>query len=211
MPGHRLRFLSFVLASSVAHGACLVVWSSDEAAASRYALGESTISVRLSPLDQHEQAGRQLHKTRDADRYQARRAAAVTRNEPGRAPLGARTAAAANPDTEHRPSNGEPEKQASAVQRNALLGEIQTRLSRYLSYPPRARREGWQGRVLLAFNIESDGRIGAIHIAQSSGYGILDRSALESLQKIERVSGTGLSSGSLTNLRLPVTYRLTEN
>lgn len=96
--------------------------------------------------------------------------------------------------------------------RNQLLGELQTRLSYYLTYPPLARRHGWEGVVLLGLRVDSDGRLEKIRIERSSGYAVLDHSALNSLHRLGHLTGVSAwLSGRGVDIQLPVIYRLVEN
>ena len=93
--------------------------------------------------------------------------------------------------------------------RNQLQGELQTRLSRYLVYPPLARARGWEGRGLLAFNIETDGQMENIRVAQSSGFAVLDDSALNSLYQVGRLAeAVAWLQGRPLTMQIPVIYQL---
>jgi len=95
---------------------------------------------------------------------------------------------------------------------NQLLGQLQTRLSRYLVYPPLARQRGWEGTVLLGLRVESDGHLDKIRIEHSSGYAVLDHSALNSLNRLGRLAEvSGWLDGRVMDMQLPVIYRLVEN
>jgi protein TonB len=86
---------------------------------------------------------------------------------------------------------------------------LNTDLARYFDYPYVARLRGWEGRVLLAFTIETDGRLKSIHIARSSGYAVLDNSALSALRKVERLAETiAWFQGRALTMQIPVIYRL---
>jgi TonB family protein len=50
-------------------------------------------------------------------------------------------------------------------------------------YPLEAREKGYKGEVLLRIEVLSDGRVGQIDIRKSSGYEILDQSALSAVKK----------------------------
>ena len=123
----------------------------------------------------------------------------------------------ANPSPSVSAADAEPGASVSttgtkAGLRNQLLGELQTRLSHYLTYPPLARRRGWEGTVLLGLRIESDGRIEKIRIERGSGYAVLDRSALNSLIRLGHLAeaATWLDDRGI-DMQLPVIYRLIEN
>lgn len=82
---------------------------------------------------------------------------------------------------------------------------MQQVLSEHFRYPLLAQRRGWQGEVILAFRLEVDGRILNARIAQSSGYGVLDRAALRALDKVGRLQHNGHHAFTL---EVPVIYRL---
>jgi len=92
----------------------------------------------------------------------------------------------------------------SALQERLRI-TLQQALAEHFTYPLLARRRGWQGKVVLSFRLEADGRILDARIARSSGYGVLDHAALSALGKVKRLQ-RGLSRG--LTLHLPVIYRL---
>ena len=51
------------------------------------------------------------------------------------------------------------------------------------SYPLEAREKGYQGEVLLRVEVLPNGRVGQIEIKKSSGYDILDQSALTTVRR----------------------------
>ena len=82
-------------------------------------------------------------------------------------------------------------------------------LARHFDYPTLARLRGWEGRVMVAFDVESDGRLQKIHVARSSGFAILDSSALHSLRRVERIiEAADLLQGRRLAMQIPVIYRL---
>ena len=107
----------------------------------------------------------------------------------------------------------QPETAASGdVLRNQLLGELQTRLAHYLTYPPLARERGWQGTVWLGLHVESNGRLGNVRLERSSGYAVLDRSALNSLSRLGYLTeAVAWLNGRSFDMQLPVIYQLVEN
>lgn len=50
-------------------------------------------------------------------------------------------------------------------------------------YPPEARRKGYEGEVILRVEVLTDGRVGGIEVKHSSGYEILDQSALKAVKQ----------------------------
>lgn len=77
------------------------------------------------------------------------------------------------------------------------------------SYPYAARRMGYEGRVLLEVQVLPDGRVGNVVVAESSGYGMLDRSAAAALHgwRFEPAVRDGVKAASL--IRIPITFELT--
>ena len=90
-----------------------------------------------------------------------------------------------------------------------IEAQLHADLARHFEYPALARSRGWQGRVLVAFDVESDGRLQKIHVARSSGFAILDSSALHSLRRVERIiEAADLLQGRRLAMQIPVIYRL---
>lgn len=93
--------------------------------------------------------------------------------------------------------------------RDRVLSRIRNHLNQYFVYPLLARREGWQGRVLLGFSVEADGAIRNIHVAAGSGYSILDNSAVSALSQINSLTEVGSwLRGQRLDLQMPVIFRL---
>jgi TonB family protein len=103
------------------------------------------------------------------------------------------------------------------TQRNFLLGEIKHHLSRYLNYPVRAQRRGWQGEVMVGFHVDKQGFLHNVHLAQTSGYSLLDNAALSAIGKIKNIPLSSWLENNHDNefyptaLQLPVSYRLTNS
>jgi len=94
-------------------------------------------------------------------------------------------------------------------QRNYLLGEIQNSLSRYLTYPQRARRRGWQGEVIVSLRIDNLGQLNHVRLAKSSGYSLLDRSAVAAIAKLDAIDlPNRFGPSQAMELLLPVSYQL---
>lgn len=90
-------------------------------------------------------------------------------------------------------------------------GLLLTDLARHFEYPLLARRRGWQGIVLLSLTVEADGALERVRINRSSGYEVLDRSALDTMRRIRRLANLERRlNGRVLELRLPIIYRLTD-
>lgn len=77
-------------------------------------------------------------------------------------------------------------------------------------YPLQARRNNWEGAVLLEIGIGSDGRVQKETVLQSSGYPVLDQAAQKAIQKWRyrpaRKNGVAVAS----QLRVRVKFCLTD-
>jgi protein TonB len=51
------------------------------------------------------------------------------------------------------------------------------------AYPPRARREGLEGRVTLQVAVAADGTAAAVSVRQTSGHALLDRAAVTAVEQ----------------------------
>lgn len=94
---------------------------------------------------------------------------------------------------------------AISLERSALTQQLQRALKRYFNYPLLARRRGWQGEVVVSFTLGLGGKIMDLRIATSSGHNLLDRAALTTLRKIERIATAPQYKHSF---ELPVIYQL---
>ncbi|MBI5451295.1 MAG: energy transducer TonB [Gammaproteobacteria bacterium] len=92
----------------------------------------------------------------------------------------------------------------------ALSLQLAAQFQHHFNYPFLARQRGWQGQVILNVRIEVDGRVSDIAIADSSGYPLLDQSAVKAAHAVARLEGVSewLQDRAL-QVRLPVIYRLT--
>ena len=84
-------------------------------------------------------------------------------------------------------------------------------ITQQLTYPAIARRKGWQGVVKLELHIESDGLISALHVDETSGYAVLDRAAMESLQLASVPGAAQWLHGAAIDIVVPVEYRLIDS
>jgi protein TonB len=75
-------------------------------------------------------------------------------------------------------------------------------------YPPLARRRDQEGEVLLRLDLDTQGRVTAAQVLQSSGYPLLDRAALAAGSGWQllpaRINGVAVTS----YVRIPVQFRL---
>lgn len=108
------------------------------------------------------------------------------------------------------PSSTQASDTASLTSR--LAGQLRIALTPYFTYPLLARRNGWEGQVQIGLRVESDGRLSHVHIARSSGYRLLDSTALATLNKVNTLpQATGWLNGRYFDIVLPIEYKLIGN
>lgn len=216
----RVRWTLLLLASAAVHAAILGGWrpapvpalGGDRAAAlsvtmvtlaGRRAAAATTAShssAKETPDKRQTQALR-----RQPQRQATRPAAIRQRATATPSPSPSRPTAPARASSSTAQTAGGTAHSAAIEQR--VVSRIRGALARSFTYPPRARREGWQGAVLLRFRINSDGSLAAIRVVRSSGYALLDRAALGALIKVGRLSLDAALPHPL-ELQLPVIYHL---
>ena len=90
-----------------------------------------------------------------------------------------------NPSTQ--PDSSEAPKMAmthpSSSSREVLMVQPRYAENPKPDYPNEARKKGYQGEVVLRTEVLSNGRVGKIEVKSSSGYKILDRSALAAVKQ----------------------------
>jgi protein TonB len=73
-----------------------------------------------------------------------------------------------------------------------------------ISYPKRAQRMGWTGRIVVSFDVLKNGHVQDIRIVKSSGYELLDSNLVETIRKVEPFPRPPVS----VTLNMPITYEL---
>lgn len=93
--------------------------------------------------------------------------------------------------------------------KNGFILEIRNRIAKHKFYPRLARRRGLEGQPVVHFKITRSGIIQDLHVALSSGSGILDDAALESVKQGAPfpVIPKALNRDSLT-IQLPIAFTL---
>lgn len=100
---------------------------------------------------------------------------------------------------------------ASEKTRAFIRGRLETDLSQYFWYPAIARQRGWQGNVRVEFTVQPDGRLTNIHVTHSSGYAVLDESALKALREVGYLEQVpAWLNDRAMEIELPVIYKLEE-
>jgi protein TonB len=82
---------------------------------------------------------------------------------------------------------------------------IRDAIQRAIAYPPAARRMGWEGKVVVAFQLLSDGSVRDVRVVQGSGHAALDRGAIDAVRNASPFPRSPVEAEVIT----PVVYRLT--
>jgi len=77
-------------------------------------------------------------------------------------------------------------------------------------YPHLARRRGYEGTVRLQVEVLASGRVGRIWVKESSGYEILDRSALKTVKDWRFIPARFGNIPVKSTVIVPVTFKLKE-
>jgi len=90
-------------------------------------------------------------------------------------------------------------------------GQLKGRLEESMHYPRAARLAGQEGRVVVRFVIDRNGRVLSIVLEKSSGYAILDREAVEMIERGEPYPTMPSEMGDeVLELRVPIAYKIKE-
>ena len=90
-----------------------------------------------------------------------------------------------------------------------LRADLERAFALHFYYPRLAIKRGWQGNVHISLRIKSNGQLSEIRILRGSGYSLLDKSAMKSINKVEILpAAVALLDGNSLDLILPVKYRL---
>ena len=75
-------------------------------------------------------------------------------------------------------------------------------------YPKLAIRRNYQGTVILLVEVLADGSTNEVEVIESSGYSVLDRSAVRSVRKWRFKPGTRYGKPTAMKVKVPVVFRL---
>lgn len=85
-------------------------------------------------------------------------------------------------------------------------------IARLKRYPALARMRGWQGKTVVSITIGAKGEILDLKVAQSSGFDVLDRQALEMVREAQPLPAAPASlRGLALVVQLPVVFSLATN
>ena len=100
---------------------------------------------------------------------------------------------------------GSPQGTSDSGPPAADLAWIHDAIQRAIAYPAAAHRMGWEGKVVVAFQLLSDGSVRDVRVVQGSGHAALDRGAIDAVQNASPFPRSPVGAEVIT----PVVYRLT--
>jgi protein TonB len=71
-----------------------------------------------------------------------------------------------------------------------------------------AREQGWQGTTLLKVQVLKNGLVGSLEVLRSSGFSILDQSALKGVKEWKFIPAQKDGQPIEIGVEIPVTFRL---
>lgn len=78
-------------------------------------------------------------------------------------------------------------------------------------YPSKARKEGWEGTVLLRVLVDQEGKSKRIEINRSSGFETLDRAAVETVKRWRFYPARYGERQVESRVRIPIIFRLSDH
>lgn len=99
---------------------------------------------------------------------------------------------------------GDSAEQLSSRYRAENFAFIKKIIEENLSYPDRAQRLGWSGRVVVSFNVTQNGQVRDIKIMTSTGYELLDSNVIDTIKKVAPFPRPPIA----VKLTIPFTYSL---
>ena len=133
---------------------------------------------------------------------------AVEKSAPAPAPGSPHALAAAPVPTGQGPvkaAAGGPQGMTAAGAPAADFAWIRDAIQRAIAYPASARRMGWEGQVVVAFQLLSDGSVRDVRVVRGSGHAALDREAIDAVRNASPFPRSPVEAEVIT----PVVYRLT--
>ena len=100
---------------------------------------------------------------------------------------------------------GSPRGTSGAGPPPADFAWVRDAIQRAIAYPATARRKGWEGKVVVAFQLLSDGSVRDVRVVQGSGHAALDRGAIDAVRNASPFPRSPVDAEVIT----PVVYRLT--
>jgi periplasmic protein TonB len=179
------------------------------------ATNDNVVEVQVIPLREHVPEVRQAVSP-------AKQIASVTQSEPlvedpNRSlpkpttvtPAVTQPTQATNPAAKPTPAASPASAQTPTAQTAAAFQQTLLRhIARFRFYPDQARRDRIQGTVQLVFAMARDGTVSDVWVKTSSGSGILDTAAVETIRKAQPLPPIPIDLPGELNILIPVAFGL---
>jgi protein TonB len=103
-----------------------------------------------------------------------------------------------------------PVRSSPAPQRDYgwLAETLRDRIEELKRYPPMARMNNWQGKVVLKFVVKEDGTVENLEVVQSSGHAVLDEAAMETIRRASPLPLKHELGKPRVTFQFPISYTL---
>jgi protein TonB len=116
------------------------------------------------------------------------------------------------PETVSQPTGVQtvPVRSMPAPQRDYgwLAETLRDRIEELKRYPPMARMNNWQGKVVLKFVVTEDGTVESLEVMQSSGHAVLDEAAMETIRRASPLPLKHELGKPRVTFQFPISYTL---
>jgi TonB family protein len=112
------------------------------------------------------------------------------------------------PDTPSQEASGIVAKLKAPLDENTIFAQPRYAENPRPLYPQEARKKGYEGEILLKVEVLANGRVGRVELKKSSGYEILDRSALNAVKEWKFIPANK-GNGSIPSwVNIPIKFQL---
>jgi protein TonB len=220
------RFAVFLTASLLAH-ASVVLWKVEkppllaiggQAQALQVTVVANQSLARSEPAAASEET-RQLsgsppdHGTPLTQQPAMRVATSAKVPAPDQKPPSRHARSSAPEQKQRAPGSTQASRQPSSMQVSEQISTaLRHQLAKHFKYPWLARKRGWQGKVTLSLRVDRNGKLTQWAVSKTSGYALLDRSALNTAKAIGSLpQAAAWLNGRSLNLLIPVRYQLLDS
>ncbi len=103
---------------------------------------------------------------------------------------------------------GWPGEGKGAVNLSSYVATARMKIERAKRYPRMARRMGYEGKVVVSFQIDEQGKAGDIKLVRSCGYSELDEEAMATLRRASPFPSPLLIEKEKLTLEVPILFKL---
>ena len=112
------------------------------------------------------------------------------------------------PDTPSQEASGIVAKLKAPLDENTIFAQPRYAENPRPLYPQEARKKGYEGEILLKVEVLANGRVGRVELKKSSGYEILDRSALNAVKEWKFIPANKGNGSVPSWVNIPIKFQL---